>query len=324
MTDPRDIRKRLEQLNRAPLPGDGSAAPDIEAIRRTLADLRARRAKPVEPIHYRRDVPRHAARPPKRRELIGPPIALEEAVPGAAFPSPLGPKAYLVETRATELEDCPPRLVSALRDRLAEADSPVRQRLRRNLGMKDVAPEEIVFCDLETTGFMGAPLFLVGAMFLEEGGLVIRQYLARDYSEEGAAIALFHEDAARRRLLVTFNGKSFDWPTLRVRAAATGAPFGLDPAHLDLLHVCRRVWRGSLPNCQLQTLESRVCGRSRSGDIPGAEIPDAYHHFVRTANAAEMVNILHHNRLDLLTLAELMVRLPPLKESGRGVREGAG
>ena len=316
MTDPKDIRKRLERLNRAPLAADGPAAPDLDALRRKMAEVRARRDRPAEPIHYRRDVPRHAVRPPKGRETLGPPIALEEAVSGMVVPSPLGAKAYIVETRATELEGCPPRLASAVRDRLAQEDSPVRQRLRRNLGMKAVAPEELVFCDLETTGFMGAPLFLVGAMFCEEGELVIRQYLARDYSEEGAAIALFHEDAARRLLLITFNGKSFDWPTLRVRAAATGAPFGLDPAHLDLLHVCRRVWRGSLPNCQLQTLESRICGRSRSGDIPGAEIPEAYHHFVRTANAAEMVDILHHNRLDLLTLAELLVRLPPLKEKG--------
>ena len=61
---------------------------------------------------------------------------------------------------------------------------------------------------------------------------------------------------------------------------------------------------------KLQTLEHRVCGRRRSGDIPGAEIPAAYHAFVRTGNAAEMSLIIKHNRLDLLTLAELLTKLP--------------
>jgi len=90
-----------------------------------------------------------------------------------------------------------------------------------------------------------------------------------------------------------------------------GVPFAPDPAHLDLLHVCRRIWRDVLPNCRLQTLERRICGRVRTADIPGSEIPEAYHEYVRTGNALEMLDVLEHNRQDLLTLAELMVRLPP-------------
>jgi uncharacterized protein YprB with RNaseH-like and TPR domain len=77
-----------------------------------------------------------------------------------------------------------------------------------------------------------------------------------------------------------------------------------------MLHVSRRAWKGEFPNYRLQTLEQRVCGRRRTGDIPGAEIPAAYHAFVRTGNAAEMSLIIKHNRLDLLTLAELLTKLP--------------
>jgi len=71
------------------------------------------------------------------------------------------------------------------------------------------------------------------------------------------------------------------------------------------------VWGGGLPNCKLQTLESHLCQRVRHGDIPGSEIPDAYHAYVRTQDAWQMVQVLHHNLLDLVTLADLMVRLPP-------------
>ena len=108
---------------------------------------------------------------------------------------------------------------------------------------------------------------------------------------------------------MSFNGKSFDVPYLRARAAACGIPYTVALAHFDLLHTARRLWRGTLPNCRLQTLERHLCARTRSNDIPGADIPDAYHDYVRTGNAAQMVQIIEHNRLDLVTLAELMTRL---------------
>ena len=164
--------------------------------------------------------------------------------------------------------------------------------------------------DLESTGLAGTPLFMIGVMTWEDGGLVVRQYFARDYSEERAVIGLFLAMLKGKELLVSFNGKSFDVPYVRVRAAATGLRLESAPAHLDLLHASRRAWKHVLPNCKLQTLEARICGRVRHGDIPGADIPDAYHTFVRTTNAYQMVRVLEHNRLDLITLADLLVRLP--------------
>ncbi|MCY3024163.1 MAG: ribonuclease H-like domain-containing protein, partial [Planctomycetota bacterium] len=169
---------------------------------------------------------------------------------------------------------------------------------------------DVLLLDLETTGLDSTPLFLIGALTLEEDGLVARQFFARHYGEEPAAIALFLESAAEKRLLVTFNGKSFDVPFLRMRAAVNRVPYAMRPAHLDLLHECRRAWRQGLPNCKLQTLERHVCGRQRHGDIPGSEIPEAYHEFVRTQDAAQMVQVVEHNLLDLVTMAELLVKLP--------------
>ena len=168
----------------------------------------------------------------------------------------------------------------------------------------------LAFFDLETTGLSSSPLFLIGAMVWQDGQLVSHQFFARDYSQEAGVVQLFGELAAGRKLLVSFNGKSFDAPFVLTRAAATGVPCRLDQAHLDPLHAARRAWGGRLPDCKLQTLECYVCGRTRADDIPGHMIPDAYHAYVRTGNASEMVSVLEHNFLDLLTLADLMTRLP--------------
>jgi hypothetical protein len=172
-------------------------------------------------------------------------------------------------------------------------------------------PSSLLFFDIEATGLSCSPLFLIGAMIWEADRLEVRQYLARDYSEEAAAITLFLAEAGRRERLVSFNGKSYDLPYIRMRAAATGVPCALDPPHLDLLHSARRAWCESLPDCRLQTLEREILGKPRgTADIPGADIPDAYHAFVRTRDARDIVRILAHNQRDLSTLAELLVLLP--------------
>jgi len=154
------------------------------------------------------------------------------------------------------------------------------------------------------------PLFLIGALLWNAEGLEVRQYFARDYAEERAALSLFHALAAGKQAFVTFNGRSFDVPFLRARAAFHRIPFQEAPVHLDLLHLGRRAWGARFGDCKLQTLERCVCGRLRHGDIPSAEIPEVYHDFVRTGNARLIAKVLRHNLQDLLTLAELMVKLP--------------
>ncbi len=176
--------------------------------------------------------------------------------------------------------------------------------------------EDLLFMDIESTGLGCSPLFLVGAMRWQGTSFEAHQYLARTYAEEAAVLALFSEQLAGKRLLITFNGKSFDVPYLRMRAAANSiAPIDT-PAQLDLLHESRKIWKKELPDCKLQTLERRICRRTRTGDIPGHEIAQVYHDFVRTGDAARIKNVLSHNLLDLITLADILVHMPPPHSKG--------
>ncbi len=171
----------------------------------------------------------------------------------------------------------------------------------------DRRPEDLLFMDIETCGLGGTAVFLVGTMHFADDDLIFEQCFARDYAEEPAVLAAFAERLERAEVLVTFNGKSFDMNQIAERAVFHGMVFDKQARpHLDLLHESRRLWRGQTPNCRLQTLEQLVCGRRRVGDIPGWAIPDAYHRFVRTGDAGGIRDIMHHNLLDLLTMAELL------------------
>lgn len=170
-------------------------------------------------------------------------------------------------------------------------------------------PTGALFVDTETTGLGGNMVFMLGAMFFVEGDVRLRQVFARDYREERALLDEWRALFGGAEMIVSFNGKAFDLPVLRDRLALHGASVEGDPPHLDLLHHSRRRWRDVLPDCRLQTLEWKICGRKRSGDIPGEEIPGVYHHFVRTGEASDIVTVFHHNALDLITLADLALAL---------------
>ncbi len=174
----------------------------------------------------------------------------------------------------------------------------------------DARAEDVIYVDIETTGLTaGTPLFLIGVLGHFDGDLRVVQLLARDYTEEAASLSHFVTMLDASKVIVSFNGKSYDLPYIRDRCLFMGVPFRLRQAHIDMLHVGRRIWGRQLPNCKLQTLEQYICRRTRQGDIPGAEIPNAYHRFVKSGNAVQMRDILHHNALDLLTTTEVLLRV---------------
>lgn len=167
------------------------------------------------------------------------------------------------------------------------------------------APARVVALDIETCGFTSAPLFMVGIAVAEAERLVFHQGFARDYSEEAALLEWTRERLVDIGLLVTFNGKSFDMPYVADRMRYYRAAPLPNHLHLDLLPICRRLWKGRFPNCRLQTFEEHLFDFVRWGDIPGAEIPDVYHTFVDTGNSRHVARVAEHNRLDIITLVRL-------------------
>lgn len=317
-----DLKAQLERLGYGRGGAMGTRVFSADELRKKLqkgkpkqgpeTTVRDRSREKREVITYHRDLPEILPEV-RRRPSPTPPehVVLEDRVEGSASQSDSGENFYLV-CRETDGIEGAERLGISFQCCLDNPYAPICQRLRSLFPVEpeSLLPEEVIFMDIETTGLSSSPLFLIGTMVWSGTTFNVKQFLARHYGEERAVISRFVHECSGKRLLVTFNGKSFDLPYIRARAAATAVSFGISPWHFDLLHESRRIWGGRLPNCRLQTLERYVCRRQREGDIPGSEIPEAYHAFVRTGNAWQIVDILKHNMLDLVTLADLMMRFP--------------
>jgi uncharacterized protein len=191
-------------------------------------------------------------------------------------------------------------------------------------------PSKWLFLDTETTGLAGGTgtyAFLIGLAWWDAGALQVEQLFMRDFTEE---YSLLHELAARvaeRPVLVTFNGKSFDWPLLDSRFTMTRTiPTPRLAAHLDLLHPARAIWRLRLGSVRLVELERHVLdvphlGWHREDDIASSLIPQYYFDYLRGGPADPLVSVLRHNQMDLRGLAALFGKINTLLASQKTDRD---
>ena len=242
----------------------------------------------------------------------GPLSTLAETAPGeeiAAGSSAL----YLVKTDALNLAGDATELAGSF-SRLS-AGAAWRQLSidpygRRGDTARAFSPEEFCFFDIETTGLTPSTyVFLCGMMALRDGRFVIEQAFARDYSEEVGMLLHVRQAIDRFPVFVTFNGASFDVPFVKARMAVGRIGYDGPREHVDLLPPARQRFGRVLPNCRLETIERHLRGGRGESDIPGSEIPEAYHEFVRTGDARKIGRIMYHNRMDLVAMAVLFNHL---------------
>jgi uncharacterized protein YprB with RNaseH-like and TPR domain len=173
---------------------------------------------------------------------------------------------------------------------------------------------DILFLDTETTGLAGGTgtiPFLVGVSWWEKAALTTRQYFLPDPGQETAMLRELARLASGFRVVVTFNGASFDLPLLRTRARLSRLADPLaDLLVWDLLVPARRLFGNRLPDCRQQTLEREICGLGRdSGDIDGSRIPQVWFDFLATGRAGLLPRVLTHNHRDMVGMGLLFEKV---------------
>ena len=177
-------------------------------------------------------------------------------------------------------------------------------------------PTTALYFDVETSGLAtgaGTVAFLVGLGYFEmvsDGSdgvaFVVEQLLLRQPGEEAPLLARIATLMERASMLVSYNGKTFDLPLLKTRFVMNRLPIPAVKPHVDLLHVARRVHGHRLAQRALARVESEVLGFVRLEDVPSAEIPARYFHFLRTGDEQALAQVVEHNVADVLSMGALM------------------
>jgi uncharacterized protein YprB with RNaseH-like and TPR domain len=289
-------------------------APMLEGLSRpdTLGSLRAQ----LSALQQR-------TRPRERVQVVAPPRrafadalldkhdrapAREVVVPGERVETPRGPLYRTVVWHEVEHRHGGSDVVRAARVHASEV---ALLALDAQLAGCELA--RALYIDTETTGLAGGSgtlPFLIGMAWFEDERLCVEQVLLPKPGHEGPMLARLAERIAAASVLVSYNGKSFDWPLLRTRFVLNRLAVPPLPPHLDLLHCARRVYKQRLGSVRLVHLEQELLGHERIDDLPGELIPQRYFEFMRGhADGATLKPILDHNRSDLVALPALLGEL---------------
>lgn len=173
--------------------------------------------------------------------------------------------------------------------------------------------EELFFFDTETTGLgggVGNTIFILGYACISGEFLILRQHIL---PHPGAEVPLYQSflENVNYKTLVTYNGKSFDWPQVKTRHTLVREHVPKLPqfGHFDLFHAARRLWKHKLDRLKLAIVEKEVLGIEREDDIPGFLAPMIYFDFIDSKQPDGMLGILKHNEVDILSLVTLYTHI---------------
>ncbi|MFN7035881.1 MAG: ribonuclease H-like domain-containing protein [Bellilinea sp.] len=245
--------------------------------------------------------------PPPRVERL---ISIEKVVNGINYPTIFGDifiseKQYPVDYNHGIIDFSSPPVLSSL---IAWSRIPIES---------ETSIEEFVFLDTETSGLSGGTgtfVFLIGLGYWKNDHFLLTQIFLRDPSEEPAFLTALEEFLTPFKILVTYNGKSFDAPLLNNRFILNGFQSPVKRLHhIDLLSLTRRVWRNRLDDRSLANLEREILNLARAEEeIPGWMVPQIYFEYLQTQNPAPLRGVFYHNEVDILSLSALFLHLANL------------
>ena len=184
---------------------------------------------------------------------------------------------------------------------------------------------DMSFCifDIETLGLNPAfcSVVLAGVMTVDENGdCLLTQYFAETPDDEKELLLVLEDYLNRFDFIVTYNGRHFDVPFIKKRAAACGlTDFSVKPYNLDLYLIVNghSPFRQMLKSLKQSSIEEYMgLSTGRLDEISGKESVDLYYKYLDcidpSLKSALMEKILLHNHDDLVQLYRI---LPVIKQT---------
>ena len=164
--------------------------------------------------------------------------------------------------------------------------------------------------DIETTGlFPGNDrIMLTGLLTVKDGHATARQFFAETPNDEKAVLEATLNALKDTDVILTYNGRSFDTPFTRARAAHYGIPADM-PYDLDLFTVVSgyseiKKFTGSLSQKSIEKFMGQT--PSRDDRIDGRESIRLYEQYLDSPSYALEKTIMLHNHDDICQLYRIL------------------
>ena len=168
--------------------------------------------------------------------------------------------------------------------------------------------EEILFLDIETTGFtaQNSNLYLIGCAYYKENEWHTIQWLAENYDEGTVVLQAFLEFCLGYTFLIHFNGNRFDIPYLQQKCKMYDIPFMFEVYQGVDLYKRIKPYKSflKLNDLKQKTLE-QFLGIERDDKFSGGELINYYHDYVCSHSEELMNAILLHNQEDVEGMLDL-------------------
>lgn len=188
-------------------------------------------------------------------------------------------------------------------------------------------PEEVLFFDIETTGFSprGASVYLIGCAYFTTGGWRCRQYFAETPAKEAEILQAFTSFCASFSHFVHFNGTTFDIPFLQAKCKRHSLASFAPASHCDIYkRISPYKNMLHLPGCRQKQLEEFI-GLFREDPFNGGQLIELYHAYGESRDQRLLEVLLLHNYEDLAGMLQLysILAIPALFEQGEFTVEKA-
>lgn len=162
--------------------------------------------------------------------------------------------------------------------------------------------EELLFFDIETTGFSGdySNLYLIGCTYHSQGAWHLIQWFADTREAEYDVLVSFFEFLKSFAILIHFNGDGFDIPYLLKRCRAFGLSYDFSQVKSVDIYKKIKPYRRllQLENLKQKSIE-RFLGIWRQDQYSGGQLIEVYQDYLVTGEQVLFDMLMLHNAEDL-------------------------
>lgn len=171
------------------------------------------------------------------------------------------------------------------------------------------AEEDLLFVDIETTGFTAktSHLYLIGCIYFENQEIHLVQWFAEKPEEEEKVLRQFIECAKKHKLLIHYNGNNFDIPYMKQKCLQYDLkePFSA----MEGVDIYKRIMPYktilSLENLKQKTVENFM-EIERTDKYHGGELIEIYKEYCKNPTEYALQLLLLHNADDMRGMFSLL------------------